>query len=750
MLNRLVRSLSALAVGTGLALTASTFSSSVAGAGSGMTPLTCEPGFYQVISGQLNILNPVTGAYTPVGSTYPGQYNAMGYNVADNFFYAISQSGATSKLLKIGSDGAVDNLGTPTGVTIPSSGTVFNAGDMDDSGNLLVNMTSGRLLAIDVATNTASEIRLTKNGSPTTVGAADLSWINGSLYGVWATTLYRIDATTGRVTTQSLAGYSVADEGSTFGASWSDVNDELYVSSNLTGHIFKISGYTGSSPSASLVLNGAPTSSNDGASCKIASSPDLNPTAADDAYGAQANQTLTVDASTGVLSNDTGTGLTASVVTGPANGTLTLNPDGSFTYTPNNGFSGVDTFTYTGTDADGRTTNTATVTITVGSGALHAVSYDVNGGNGDTPTQGALGQGTAFTVGSGEHLDKPGHTFGGWSDGTSIYQAGDTYTMGGSDVQFTAIWTPNATVHLTYDSQGGSSVGQSSGPDGSTVSVASGPTRPGYVFAGWNTEPTGLGTKYDPSRPYILDGNSTLYAQWTPASGSPFACTGLVFQVRNGQLVTLDLATGATSNVGNASMPWMNAMGANPLDGYVYGIRRTAKKVNVVRVASDGSITSIGSLVGVNPAGLRWTAGDMDGFGHLLVPTTPTTLLSINVTTLETATIHITSPWGIPMALKGDDLVYSNGIAYSLHGVNLYAVDVATGVETISKVAGLKNTKDVFGAGFVDGSGTLHFARNVDGAVFSITATGGGYSATKVPSSAMVKVTDGASCPTPS
>ena len=53
---------------------------------------------------------------------------------------------------------------------------------------------------------------------------------------------------------------------------------------------------------------------------------------------------LTVPAP-GILSNGTASA-TATLVGGPANGSLTLNADGSFTYTPTNNFSGVDNFTY--------------------------------------------------------------------------------------------------------------------------------------------------------------------------------------------------------------------------------------------------------------------------------------------------------------------------------------------------------------------------------------------------------------------
>ena len=50
--------------------------------------------------------------------------------------------------------------------------------------------------------------------------------------------------------------------------------------------------------------------------------------------------------------------------TGPANGTLSLNPDGSFTYDPDPGFNGTDSFTFTASDGS-LTSAEATFTITV-------------------------------------------------------------------------------------------------------------------------------------------------------------------------------------------------------------------------------------------------------------------------------------------------------------------------------------------------------------------------------------------------
>ena len=69
-----------------------------------------------------------------------------------------------------------------------------------------------------------------------------------------------------------------------------------------------------------------------------------------------------------MLTNDTdvdaGTTLTASLVASAANGTVTLDADGSFTYTPAANFNGTDSFTYTASDGTA-VSNVATVTITV-------------------------------------------------------------------------------------------------------------------------------------------------------------------------------------------------------------------------------------------------------------------------------------------------------------------------------------------------------------------------------------------------
>jgi VCBS repeat-containing protein len=70
----------------------------------------------------------------------------------------------------------------------------------------------------------------------------------------------------------------------------------------------------------------------------------------------------------GILGNDYDVDgnelLTSVLVSGPAHGTLTLNPDGSFTYTPAENFCGEDSFTYKAYDGE-LYSNVATVRIVV-------------------------------------------------------------------------------------------------------------------------------------------------------------------------------------------------------------------------------------------------------------------------------------------------------------------------------------------------------------------------------------------------
>ncbi|MGL4460918.1 MAG: beta strand repeat-containing protein, partial [Planctomycetia bacterium] len=92
----------------------------------------------------------------------------------------------------------------------------------------------------------------------------------------------------------------------------------------------------------------------------------LAPVAGDDAYAVDEDGVLTVGPAAGVLADDLDDGgmLTAALLVDVEFGTLVLNPDGSFTYTPDANFFGFDSFTYTASDGVNPPV-TATVTLTV-------------------------------------------------------------------------------------------------------------------------------------------------------------------------------------------------------------------------------------------------------------------------------------------------------------------------------------------------------------------------------------------------
>jgi VCBS repeat-containing protein len=91
------------------------------------------------------------------------------------------------------------------------------------------------------------------------------------------------------------------------------------------------------------------------------------PIAKDDKYAVAEDDSLSVSTGTGVRANDTdknGDPMTVALVGDVANGKLTLNANGSFTYTPDADFAGKDSFTYQVSDGRGGV-DTATVTINV-------------------------------------------------------------------------------------------------------------------------------------------------------------------------------------------------------------------------------------------------------------------------------------------------------------------------------------------------------------------------------------------------
>ena len=107
------------------------------------------------------------------------------------------------------------------------------------------------------------------------------------------------------------------------------------------------------------------------------------PVGTSDSYAIVGDSTLYVGLG-GVLANDSdldSNPLSALLATSPTNGTLTLNPDGSFSYTPAVGFVGTDTFAYVAHDGLD-SSNPVTVSITV---AAPYIPPSIDPSSGDEP-----------------------------------------------------------------------------------------------------------------------------------------------------------------------------------------------------------------------------------------------------------------------------------------------------------------------------------------------------------------------------
>jgi len=165
-----------------------------------------------------------------------------------------------------------------------------------------------------------------------------------------------------------LANDSDPADGDTVSLSSATDGDHGSVVVNLDGTVTytPVADYNG--PDTFTYMVGDGHGGSDMASVSITVNPVNDaPVAADDSYSVDEDGVLAPGATSGALTNDTdvdGDSLTVALVGGPTHGTLALNPDGSFTYSPDANFHGSDSFTYRASDGS-LDSNPATVSLTV-------------------------------------------------------------------------------------------------------------------------------------------------------------------------------------------------------------------------------------------------------------------------------------------------------------------------------------------------------------------------------------------------
>ena len=289
------------------------------------------------------------------------------------------------------------------------------------------------------------------------------------------------------------------------------------------------------------------------------------PVAVNDAYTTAEDTLLTVTAP-GVLTNDTdvdvGTTLTASLMAGPLYGMLTLNADGSFTYTPAAGYVGPDSFTYKVNDGQAYS-NVATVSITV-TQVTRAVTFVAGAGGTLTGTTSQ----TVNLYGSTAPVTaepNPGYHFVNWTGAGGFSSTSNPLTVSNvtADLTITANFVnspPTANPQSVTVSQNGSVGITLSGTDPEssplTYAIVASP-------AHGNLTGTAPNVTYAPTAGYV-DGDSFTFTVSDGTNTSPPATVSITVNALTPPAGVVVSVTG----VGQATVTWNAMLGDPNLAGY--------------------------------------------------------------------------------------------------------------------------------------------------------------------------------------
>jgi uncharacterized repeat protein (TIGR02543 family) len=175
----------------------------------------------------------------------------------------------------------------------------------------------------------------------------------------------------------------------------------------------------------------------------------------------------------------------------------------------------------TGTNYDGGSSYNPAGDITLYAkwNLAYTVTFNATGGTGTLPASQTVPAGTSITLPSGSGLTITGSVFSGWNTNSSgsgtTYNAGSSYTPT-RDITLYAKWNVAYTVTFNVNGATGTPPASQAVAIGSgfTLPGASGLTKTGYIFGGWNTTAAGTGTNYSAGSSFTPTGNNTLYARW--------------------------------------------------------------------------------------------------------------------------------------------------------------------------------------------------------------------------------------------
>ena len=186
-----------------------------------------------------------------------------------------------------------------------------------------------------------------------------------------------------------------------------------------------------------------------------------------------------------------------------------------------------------------------------------------------------------------------------------------------------------------------------------------------------------------------------------------------------------------------------NAIGFNPRDNYIYGIR--LRTTNLYRIHSNGYVDSLGNIRGLPSAGSRsYNSGEIgaDGYMYALLEGTDTVLYRIDISNPDAA-FAVAIPL-VGGTVSGNDLAWINGRLYTVNRDGTVAwIDPTTGaVTTLPAVNGtLGDVGALFGTPIA-----LYGAQNNPGGFYQFDLTTG--AAIKLSDAPPVASNDGAHCAT--
>ena len=146
------------------------------------------------------------------------------------------------------------------------------------------------------------------------------------------------------------------------------------------------------------------------------------------------------------------------------------------------------------------------------------VTYNLGEGTGTLPTQPNVAVGATFVLADSKGITRAGFAFTSWTDGTTRYLPGATYTVGVTNVTLTAGWSAIVFRTVTYALGGGAGTLQQQTPmaTGSEIQIANDTdlTLNGSIFTSWSD---GTST-FAPGATYTIPArNVVLTAQWSAA-----------------------------------------------------------------------------------------------------------------------------------------------------------------------------------------------------------------------------------------